>query len=212
MSILFIDLECSGLPEQEIKPNGRKFFYPYQQIDKFDSSRILQFSFINYTPSGQVLSIHNHFIKPTDFIISQESINIHHITPEIALKKGIDLSDVLNEFEEQLDKSKLIVMHNVWFDRTILLSEAYRLNKLSLVNKIYKKPYFCTMRETKNFCKLPSQYYDGYKNPKLIELHQKLFKNEVINPNILHNALNDVKITAKCFFKLLSRGKITILN
>ena len=90
MSILFVDVETSGLPQQEIKQDGRKLFYPYQQTDKFDSSRILQFSFIRYNQNGSMLSMHDHLIKPVDFVISQESIDIHHITPEIALEKGID--------------------------------------------------------------------------------------------------------------------------
>ena len=202
MSILFLDLETSGLPQQEILENGRKRFYSYKQTDKFDSSRIVQFSFLRYKKNGSMISMNDHIIKPHDFIISPESIAIHHITQEKALEEGKELSEVIDIFEKELDKSKILVMHNVWFDKTILLSEAHRMGRFELIGKMFDRRYYCTMRETKSLCKLPSQYYNGYKLPKLSELHNHLFKNDPINPNILHNALNDVKITAKCFFML----------
>ena len=205
MSILFIDVETSGLPQQETKPDGRRRFYSYKQLDKYDTSRIVQFSFLRYKKNGTMISMNDYIIKPDDFIISQKSIDIHHITQEKALREGIELSKVMDIFEEELDKSKVLVMHNVWFDKTVLLSEAYRMQRFGLINKMFNHRYYDTMRETKGLCKLPSQYYDGYKLPKLIELHDHLFT-ERFNPNIMHNSLNDVKITAKCFFKLLKIG------
>lgn len=206
MTILFLDLETTGLPQQYTLENGGKRFYPYTQIDKFDTSRIVQFSFLRYRKNGSMRSMNDHIISPQGFIISPESIVIHHITPEIAFEKGKYLSEVMDIFEEELDKSKVLVMHNVWFDKTILLSEAYRMGRHGLIDKMFNKQYYCTMRETKSLCKLPSQYYNGYKNPKLSELHNHLFKNDPINPKILHNSLNDVKVTAKCFFRLLKMG------
>ena len=203
MSILFLDLETSGLPQQK---EGR-YYYSYKNIEKYDTARIVQFSFIRYTKSGRMLSMNDHIIRPADFLISPESTAIHHITQDQALKEGEELSDVMDIFEDELDKSKMLVMHNVQFDKTILLSEAHRMGRSELINKMYNTEYYCTMRKTKDLCKLPSQYYDGHKLPKLSELHNHLFKNDPINPAILHNALNDVKVTAKCFFKLMKRGR-----
>ena len=37
------------------------------------------------------------------------------------------------------------------------------------------------------------------KFPKLIELHQKLFNSE---PKNLHNSLNDIMVTLRCFIKM----------
>lgn len=202
MSILFLDLETSGLPQQEITPDGRKRFYSYKKLDKYDTSRIVQFSFIRYKRDGTMVSMNDYIIKPNDFIISPESIDIHHITQEKALKEGVDISEAMDMFEQEFDKSKVMVMHNVWFDKTVLLSEAYRNERFGLVNKMFNHRYYDTMRETKGLCKLPSNYYNGYKLPKLIELHDHLFPTERLNPNILHNSLNDVKVTAKCFFML----------
>lgn len=203
---LFIDLETTGLPQQRIE-NKRKLFYPYKRIEKYDSSRIVQFSFLLYDNDGKMLSMHDHIIKPNGFVVPPESTKFHHITNEQAINEGIELCNVFDEFENILDKSELMIMHNVWFDKSVLLSEAYRMGRNDLVNKIWTIDNFCTMRRTKSICKLPSQYYDGYKNPKLSELHDFLFR-EKVNPAILHNSLNDAKITAKCFFKLLKKGLI----
>jgi hypothetical protein len=37
------------------------------------------------------------------------------------------------------------------------------------------------------------------KYPKLIELHEKLFN---VTPNNLHNSLNDILVTLRCYMKL----------
>lgn len=203
MSLLFVDLETGGLPIQD----SYHKYYSYKKLEKYDSSRIVQFSFIRYKRDESMISINDHIIKPLDFIISQESIDIHHIDQDKALKEGEDLSEIMDIFEEELDKSKVMVMHNVKFDRNVLLSEAYRMGRFGLVDKIYNHKHYCTMRTTKDLCKLPSLYYDGYKLPTLTELHNHLFT-ERLNPNIMHNSLNDVKITAKCFFRLLKKGLI----
>ena len=53
------------------------------------------------------------------------------------------------------------------------------------------------MKESTDYCKIPGRY--GYKWPNLAELHKKLFNADFEEA---HNALVDVEITAKCFWKL----------
>ena len=47
----------------------------------------------------------------------------------------------------------------------------------------------------------------GFKFPKLVELHEKLFGTGIEDA---HTALGDVKTTARCFFALLERGLIDL--
>ena len=60
----------------------------------------------------------------------------------------------------------------------------------------------CTMKLAKDLCqikaisKLGNEYL---KFPKLIELHEKLFTEK---PKNLHNSLNDIMVTLRCFCKL----------
>jgi len=59
------------------------------------------------------------------------------------------------------------------------------------------------MKMAKDVCKIKaiSKFGKEYiKFPKLIETHEKLFNNET--PKNLHNALNDILVTLRCFCKL----------
>lgn len=52
-----------------------------------------------------------------------------------------------------------------------------------------------------NYCALPGS--QGYKWPKLIELHEKLFGETFVDA---HDARVDVKACARCFFELKKRN------
>ena len=206
--ILFLDIETTGLPKMD-KSYGTQRFYHHSKLKIYDKARMVQFSFITFHKNGDKNQEYDFIIKPNGFTIPQESTNIHNISHDLALKNGLDISTVLDTFETVLDNTQAIVMHNAWFDRTILMSEVYRLGRMDLVDKIYNKRYYCTMRYPgiKDFVGIPSQYYKGFKNPQLSELHYKLF-NKSINIQYQHNSLYDVKITAKCFFELVKRRMI----
>ena len=59
------------------------------------------------------------------------------------------------------------------------------------------------MKLAKDLCQIKaiSKFGNEYnKFPKLIELHEKLFANET--PKNLHNSLNDIMVTLRCFCQL----------
>ena len=58
------------------------------------------------------------------------------------------------------------------------------------------------MKENIDFCSISTLDKKGQpylKFPKLIELHKKIFGTE---PNNLHNSLNDIIVTLRCFIKI----------
>lgn len=59
------------------------------------------------------------------------------------------------------------------------------------------------MKASTEFCKIPGPY--GYKWPKLEELYKILF-NESFNA---HNALDDIRATARCFWELKNKNVIS---
>ena len=71
-----------------------------------------------------------------------------------------------------------------------------------LENSLYEKEHICTMNASTDFCKIPGPY--GYKWPKLEELYKILF-DESFNA---HNALDDIRATTRCFWKLSSLNVI----
>jgi hypothetical protein len=59
----------------------------------------------------------------------------------------------------------------------------------------------CTMKSTTEFCGIETRH--GYKYPKLEELYNKLFDEDIDRQ---HDAKDDVFITAKCFWRLKDLG------
>jgi hypothetical protein len=57
----------------------------------------------------------------------------------------------------------------------------------------YSRELFCTARFSKDLCKIPSSYYNGYKMPKLSELYT-FVTGKKPNPTELHNSLYDVRL------------------
>lgn len=203
--IIFIDFETTGLIPQVILPNGKRYNEDYTNLGAYDNARAVQMAFVVYHNDGSLYKnpYHNYIIKPEGFQIPIESTKIHKISHKYAMENGININEALNNLEKILPKIQLIVMHNVNFDKNILLSEAFRQNRFNLVNRLNNQKYFCTMRGRgiKEYVGLPSDYYDGYKLPKLSELHNRLFQDKV-SLDILHDGLMDAKITAKCFLAL----------
>jgi len=217
MIILVLDTETTGLPETKIINPDTLKLWPH----------IVQLSYIVYDVDKNVLiDIHDSIIKVKDGItISEESSKIHGITKDICSMSGIEIELVFIELFNQLKRADVIVGHNVSFDINIIMVELLRLiylkkEKMPESELIRYKHYLhfitnaknisCTMKMAKDICKIKtiSKLGNEYiKFPKLIETHQYLF-NET--PNNLHNALNDIMVTLRCFMQMVY--KIDLYN
>jgi DNA polymerase III epsilon subunit-like protein len=131
-----------------------------------------------------------YIIKP-QWEIPQESVRIHGITYEHALKEGSDLKEVLDKFWSDLG-SRPLIAHNLDFDLNVLVNA--ELWDLKRQYPPIKKTY-CTMELTKNILKIPGQY--GYKFPKLSELYEFIFKKK---PEGLHNSLKDTELLVEIYY------------
>lgn len=187
---LFFDTETNGLPLNWKAPITNLSNWP----------RLVQLAFSLYNKNGTKLLDENFIIKPVGFTISSESSEIHGITQEIAQKKGKNITDVLQKFNENVKKAHTLVAHNMDFDAKILGAEYLRND---IPDVIREKDKICTMKKTVNFCSIQGEY--GYKWPTLSELYQKLFES---NFEEAHNAAVDTKATAECFWELKRIGKI----
>ena len=186
MKYLFIDTETTGLPrENNLSP---------MEIDKWP--RLVSVAYI-LCDEREVIEKKYFIIKPKGFIIPPESTKIHGITTAEAISNGCVLSDVLESINPIIDRSTFIVGHNVIFDINIINAEFYRYNKtlpLSL------KPYYCTMRLSKDICGLPNKKY-----PTLEELYNILKGESIENA---HNAMADTEAAMECFWLLYDSGII----
>jgi DNA polymerase III epsilon subunit-like protein len=191
MKILFFDTETTGLP--------KNWKAPVHQLDNWP--RLVQIAWQVYSSNGDLLEEHDYVIKPDGFIISLEASAVHKITTEKALETGLDLFTILKVFSSSVKSCGLMVAHNYSYDYNIMGSELLRNG---LENSLKDKEHICTMNASTEFCKISGPY--GYKWPKLEELYKILF-DESFNA---HDALDDIRATAKCFWELVSLKIITL--
>jgi len=205
MRVLVFDTETTGLPKSKIMNQETLHLWPH----------IVQFSYIIYdTDTNTFLSTSDKIVKMCDNVsIPEESTKIHGITNQNSQLKGINITDILDDFFKDLMKIDLLVGHNVAFDLNILKIELLRIiyaNEKNVLKSFKKYFHFiinfknicCTLQDSIQLCNIKALDKHGktyLKFPKLTELHEKLFSTV---PNNLHNSLNDVVVTLRCFLKL----------
>lgn len=204
MLVTVFDTETTGLPAS--------YTLDENTLDSWPS--ILQFSFIVYDTDNHCFREFQDIIvslQSDGIVISEESVKIHGISQERMIKEGKPLYPYLLDFLNWCEKSDLIVGHNVEFDFKMVCAEmmrlckneSYKTNMTLELNKFrsYDK-YFCTMKSTTQLCQIYAVSKTGkqyVKFPTLTELHFQLFKQLLKN---MHNAINDVLICFRCFYKL----------
>jgi DNA polymerase III epsilon subunit-like protein len=200
MRITVIDTETTGIIPRD-----------FTHLDQ--CPYMLQLGSVTYdTTTNDVVKTINEIIKIRDDIqIPPEVSSINHITRERCLAEGVDIKDVLNEFNEQLDMSDIIVAHNLEFDINILNYE-YMRNDITFnyISKPKEQSY-CTMVHGTPLCRITKSNSKGkyYKWPKLEELHYHLFGKSLQN---MHDAYNDLIICLRCYLMMNFQVDITDKN
>ena len=209
MIVLVFDTETTGLPETKIINPDTLNLWPH----------IVQLSYVIYDIDKNILvDINDYIVKVKNGItISEESSKIHGITNEISSMSGLEIELILSELFHHLKRVDLIVGHNITFDINIVMVELLRLiyseNKNMTESELISYKHYlhfisnaknvcCTMKMAKDIFQIKAISKTGneyYKFPKLIETHQHLFTE---TPNNLHNALNDIFVTLRCFCKI----------
>ncbi len=153
--------------------------------------------------TGDVLNEKEFIIFPDGWTIPTEKFFIdNNMSTERCLAEGKPIAEVLNLFIDDLNDSQVLVAHNMAFDLNVVGAEMIRLQVKA--DHVLKK--VCTMEFATDYCQLPGQY-GKYKWPKLLELHQKLFKEDFTGA---HDALFDVKACSKCFIEMVRIGIIDL--
>lgn len=150
--------------------------------------------------SKTLLSQGDLIIKPDGFEIPKQASDVHGITTEMALEKGVDLKKAVYYFLGACKMADIIVGHNVNYDMHVVGAELIRSYGKDYIEKL---PTADTMLSSIDLCKIPGKY--GFKYPKLMELHNVLFGCDFDNA---HNSFADISATEKCYWELKNRGLI----
>ncbi|HCR55267.1 MAG TPA: DNA polymerase III subunit alpha [Cytophagales bacterium] len=190
---LIFDTETTGIPHNKTAPITDLENWP----------RLVQLAWQLHDQSGKLLSQHSYIIQPDGFDIPFKAEQVHGISTSRAQKEGIPLEKVLSTFILDLEKTKLLVGHNIEFDINIIGAEYIR-QKL-------QPDYFLGLERldtgiaSTEYCQLKGGIGGRLKMPRLNELHQKLFGKDIEDA---HDAAYDVDATARSFFGLIKEGVV----
>lgn len=191
---LIFDTETTGLP--------KRWNAPITDTDNWP--RAVQIAWQLHDAMGNCIEHQDYLIQPNGFNIPYDAEKIHGISTELAQEQGLPLAEVLEKFNEALNKSKFVVGQNVGFDLNIMGCEFFREDTAT---KLLELPVLDTCTEhTAELCKLPGGRGGKFKLPTLTELHEYLF-GEAFNE--AHNATADVEATTRCFLELIRRQEFT---
>lgn len=188
---LIFDTETTGLP--------RNYSAPLSDFDNWP--RCVQLAWQVHDETGKLISQGDFIVKPDGFTIPFNSEKVHGISTERANREGIPLTDVMEIFDKDLEKSAFVIGHNLEFDLSIMGSEYLRMKR---DNPLTSKVAIDTKDESTEYCALPGGR-GRYKWPTLAELHDKLFE---VGFEEAHNAAADVDATARAFLELVRIGVI----
>ncbi len=186
---LVFDTETTGLPHNKTAP--------VEELDNWP--RLVQIAWQLHDSNGKLLSSGNHIVKPEGFTIPFNAEKIHGISTDRANEVGHDRKEVLEKFTEDVKKASVLVGHNIEFDNKIIGAEYLRTDMDNLLGDM---PNIDTSVETVEFAQLQGGIGGRLKQPKLIELYEKLFDQGFGDA---HDAAYDVDATAKAFFECLKR-------
>lgn len=206
--IMAFDVETTGLLPKIDRRTGK----PLPSIAEYPC--ILQLSFVVYdTRTQKIVQEYNQYIKVADNIVITPFITqLTGIDRKICDQKGITIERALRDFYHAYMSVGKVIAHNLAFDRKMIEIEVQRnLHNIRIpyigflfnetFNDLNNIETVCTMLTTRDFCGLVVNRADGsqwIKNPKLMELHQRLFG---YVPENLHDALVDTMACLRCHLK-----------
>jgi DNA polymerase III epsilon subunit-like protein len=192
MKYIFFDTETNGLP--------KNWQASAEDVDNWP--RVIQLAWALYDDDG-LIEKRVDLIKPNGWVVPLDPFWIEHgFSTEKNMAEGIPMEEALSDFVAVRLTVDFSIAHNIAFDSKILRAEMIRLGMIYE----FSSKKICTMTSSTTFCKLPNPNgRKGYKWPKLIELYDVLFKEEMVDA---HDAMGDVTALAKCFFALKEKGII----
>lgn len=216
----------SGRPVIDRK-TGKQKVLPKSDASKWPHS--VQFCYILYDNQLHTAKIVNEIIRlPEGETMDPGSEAVHKIslaktqgrtkrivnpkTGEEMMTFNPEIHEVLVEFMKDFEKADVIVAHNLHFDRNMLLAEMDRLRRRQgfeifeeyIQNLYANKKEFCTGKFGADVCQISAVNKMGkeyYKMPKLNALYTHLF-GYAPDESKLHDALMDVVICMRCFYKI----------
>lgn len=207
MRVLVIDTETTGLPDYKNPKIKTPKWYEYYPD-------IVQVSWLLYDmDKDSIVNSGDYYIK-IDGSVPPETTKIHGITDEILQEKGIPFHQFQGIFNIILSQTHTIVAHNLDFDKNMLVSN-YLKHNLKNPFDAYNIQEFCTMKNGVDVCNLQREIERGGKKgkyPRLFQLHEHYFPNDMLNMKSLHNSMVDVLVCFRCYYAMIKARDVLKKN
>ncbi len=191
---LIFDTETTGVPHNKTAP--------LTDLDNWP--RVVQIAWELHDNKGKLISQHNYLVRPDGFDIPFKAEQVHGISTQRALEEGKPLKEVIGKFNEDLERTAVLIGHNIEFDVNILGAEFIRLGLKP--DPLLEAKKLDTGVVSVEFCQLSGGPGGKLKMPRLSELHQKLFGKDFDDA---HDASYDVAATARSFFGLIKQKVVS---
>lgn len=192
--IIFFDTETSGLPDYLAPSNAAH------------QPHLVQLAHILCEDDGTEVESANVIIRPDGWVIPDEVAAIHGITTEIAMEKGVPMTDAMEGFLAARRRAGLRVAHNVSFDDRVMRIAMLRHGLVREdIEALEAAPKFCTVQATTMLVNLPptekmlAAGFNKPKPPKLVECIRHFFGEELEGA---HDAMADVAACRRIYFHL----------
>jgi len=177
--LIFFDTETTGIPDWKIQSDDEKQPHMVQlaavKVDK---------------ESKEIISSIDLIIKPTEWVIPQETIDIHGITNDHAMEVGMSEKNALAIFLEFWGGSKRIAF-NTTFDNRIIRIATKRYANESIIDNWKAGDYECAMIKARKIM--------GGKNPKLSAAYKHFTGKDLENA---HTAMADALACMSIYFAI----------
>ena len=142
---------------------------------------------------------------PEGVEVPAEAFKVHGISAKDTHLLGLPIKTVLGVFYRLAAMSRLVVAHNVAFDRRMMEVEWFRVNGGHLDEHVPAEKWHCTAEQAApilNIPPTPKMVKAGFNRPKTPNLTEcmKHFFNEPLDG--AHDALVDVLACERVFFKM----------
>jgi DNA polymerase III subunit epsilon len=191
MSVLFFDTETSDC---------------YQKGHPEIQPRVASLAAIAFSDDGQhEVASYYSLIRPDGWKMNPKAARVNGLTDEFLMENGSDGKEVMLQFLNLFNQSRLAVAFNAKFDNEVISYELKtRLNGALEPNAFDISKTRCAMMASSLMMKMPNKFgYPGYAWPKLEEAYWFMFKQQMDGA---HNALADVRATAYLTFAMRDLG------
>lgn len=209
MSILFIDVETTGLPGTSAAA--------YQMRNNWPQVQQLAYIISNPRRGSGGVTVKKALLKISQDV-SEGAQRTHGISREMCNEKGVSPKALYKQLMSEIKSEGVqhIVAHNIQFDVKVICNNMYELCRMKdEAWKLSRIPTVCTMKFLTPHMKLPMRVpfrvptkRKQYKFPKLSEAAK--FLNVDVSRYKLHDASSDVQILYKVFKRINKKyGNLT---